>query len=92
MRIAAVVLAVTLFGCASDRGACLPAPPTPPADCPDGTFADASTNDPICVAATGEPTCRDPLDACLLCTGTNFPDGCRIHGTANECVHRCSSC
>lgn len=90
MRICVLLFTLGAFGCGQDE--CLPARATPPADCPSGTFADASTNDPICVSSTGLPLCRDPMTTCLVCTGSDFTDGCRIAGTGNECVHQCAAC
>ena len=90
MRICALLFTLAAFGCGRDD--CLPARSSPPPDCPSGTFADASVNDPICVSSTGLPICRDPMNACLMCTGADFTDGCRIAGTDNECVHQCAAC
>jgi hypothetical protein len=92
MRTVALLLGLALGGCGSDH--CLPARATPPPDCPDGTFADATVLDPTCISAEGGPLCRDPTDTCLLCSGSDFADGCRVHTTGNnyECVHRCRDC
>lgn len=93
MRICALLISVALFGC-SNGYSCAPARANPSPDCPDGTFSDASVNDTTCLDPNGVPFCRAPTDLCLVCTGSDFPDGCRVHSTGNnyECVHRCSAC
>ena len=94
MRTWCLLVALTLVGCGANGGRCLPAAATPPPDCPDGAFPDASTLDPTCISSDGEPVCRDPTDLCLVCSGADFVDGCRVHTTGNnyECVHSCSKC
>ncbi len=84
---------VCLAGCgqASD---CMPAA-AGAAACPAGTFIDASTNDPICLSASGLPLCRGSDDAdCYVCSGTAFDDNCLITNPQQtvECVHSCSKC
>jgi hypothetical protein len=86
----AVVFAV---GC-GDSETCLPAIPGASA-CPAGTIIDASTIDPICLAASGTPLCRGSADAdCYVCTGTQFDDNCLLVSPqqTTECVHSCSKC
>ena len=93
MRIPVLLVALALVGCDAGRD-CAPARPIPVPDCPDGTFADASVIDPICISSSGAPLCREPTDLCLICSGSDFADGCRVHTTGNnyECVHGCSAC
>jgi hypothetical protein len=86
-----IALAAVAAGCGAQSG-CLPAIPGTPA-CPDGTFIDASTTDPICLA-NGDPQCRGNNATCYLCTGTDFPDNCTITAPQEtvECVHSCAKC
>ena len=85
-------IALAAAGC-GDQSGCLPAIPGTAA-CPDGTFIDASTTDPICLA-DGAPVCRGGANAtCYICTGSTFPDNCTITAPQQtvECVHSCSTC
>lgn len=93
MRTCVLLISLALCACSS-RQTCLPARATPPGDCPSGVFADATVTDPTCFSTNGVPLCRDPTDLCLVCSGPDFPDGCRVHTSGNnyECVHACGDC
>jgi hypothetical protein len=82
------------FSCSSpNQPPCL-APRSPlPADCPAGVYADATTNDPICLDAASQEICRGEAMDCYVCTGSDFVDGCLIRSaTVHQCVHSCSQC
>ena len=87
-----VALAATTAAGCGDQSGCLPAIPGTPA-CPDGTFVDASTTDPICLS-NGAPQCRGDNATCYVCTGTDFPDNCTVTAPQQtiECVHACAKC
>jgi hypothetical protein len=84
---------LTLAACSSSQD-CLPATSSRPPDCPMGTYIDAMNSDPICLSAvSGLPFCRVGANACYVCTGSQFTDGCYVRsGNAYECVHACSEC
>jgi hypothetical protein len=90
-----LVACLALFAAAcNDSSECLPAV-AGAAACPDGTFVDAMTNDPICISSEGLPLCRGSVDAvCYVCSGTAFDDNCLITSSRGsiECVHSCSKC
>ncbi len=89
----ACLFAVAAAGCGNGND-CLPALPSM-APCPTGTFIDASTTDPICLASSGVPLCRGAAEAdCYVCSGAAFDDNCVITSPQQtvECVHHCDLC
>jgi hypothetical protein len=90
---AAFAAAVALAAC-NDASECLPAV-SGAAACPEGTYVDAMTTDPICLSSSGLPLCRGGVDAvCYVCTGTDFDDNCLVTSSRGsiECVHSCAKC